>query len=140
MSVYSERLAKLKKEIKAIESARIKKRWKANQKIVIDYINGVTKQAEFIINTQKIILRDGDSKKGFIHIIERHYCKGCPGELDAMDIINISEVISRGIKLNNIGISNKNLSVFQLNKKGKILKVVLNPNVFGDFVVTYYNV
>ena len=27
-----------------------------------------------------------------------------------------------------------------LNKKGKILKVVLNPNVFGDFVVTYYNV
>ena len=57
-----------------------------------------------------------------------------------MDIINISEVISRGIKLNNIGISNKNLSVFQLNKKGKILKVVLNPNVFGDFVVTYYNV
>ena len=111
MSVYSERLAKLKKEIKAIESARTKKRWKANQKIVIDYINGVTKQAEFMINTQKIILRDGDSKKGFIHIIERHYCKGCPGELDAMDIINISEVISRGIKLNNIGISNKNLSV-----------------------------
>ena len=70
MSIYSERLAKLKKEIKAIESARTKKRWKANQNIVIDYINGVTKQAEFIINTQKIILRDGDSKKGFIHIIE----------------------------------------------------------------------
>ena len=102
MSIYSERLAKLKKEIKAIESARKKKRWKPNQKIIIDYINGVTKQAEFIINTQKIILKDGDSNKGFIHIIERHYCRGCPGELDAIDIINLSEVISRGIKLNDI--------------------------------------
>ena len=121
MSIYSERLAKLKKEIKAIESARKKKRWKPNQKIIIDYINGVTKQAEFIINTQKIILKDGDSNKGFIHIIERHYCRGCPGELDAIDIINLSEVISRGIKLNDIGISNKKLNVYQLNKNGKIL-------------------
>ncbi|MCT7406540.1 MULTISPECIES: hypothetical protein [Aliarcobacter] len=140
MSIYSERLAKLKKEIKAIESARKKKRWKPNQKIIIDYINGVTKQAEFIINTQKIILKDGDSNKGFIHIIERHYCRGCPGELDAIDIINLSEVISRGIKLNDIGISNKKLNVYQLNKNGKILKVVLNPNSFGELVVTYYNV
>ena len=140
MGIYSERLAKLKKEIKAIESARKKKRWKPNQKIIIDYINGVTKQAEFIINTQKIILKDGDSNKGFIHIIERHYCRGCPGELDAIDIINLSEVISRGIKLNDIGISNKKLNVYQLNKNGKILKVVLNPNSFGELVVTYYNV
>ncbi len=140
MSIYSERLAKLKKEIKAIESARKKKRWKPNQKIIIDYINGVTKQAEFIINTQKIILKDGDSNKGFIHIIERHYCRGCPGELDAIDIINLSEVISRGIKLNDIGISNKKLNVYQLNKNGRILKVVLNPNSFGELVVTYYNV
>lgn len=140
MSIYSERLAKLKKEIKAIESARKKKRWKPNQKIIIDYINGVTKQAEFIINTQKIILKDGDSNKGFIRIIERHYCIGCPGELDAIDIINLSEVISRGIKLNDIGISNKKLNVYQLNKNGKILKVVLNPNSFGELVVTYYNV
>ena len=140
MSIYSERLAKLKKEIKAIESAGKKKRWKPNQKIIIDYINGVTKQAEFIINTQKIILKDGDSNKGFIHIIERHYCRGCPGELDAIDIINLSEVISRGIKLNDIGISNKKLNVYQLNKNGKILKVVLNPNSFGELVVTYYNV
>jgi len=140
VSIYSERLAKLKKEIKAIETARKKKRWKPNQKIIIDYINGVTKQAEFIINTQKIILKDGDSNKGFIHIIERHYCKGCPGELEAIDIINISEVIQRGIILNDIGITNKKLKVFQLNKSGKILKLVLNPNSYGEFVVTYYNI
>ncbi|MDY3203891.1 MAG: hypothetical protein RBR70_02305 [Arcobacter sp.] len=140
MSIYSERLAKLKKEIKAIESARKKKRWKPNQKIVIDYINGVTKQAEFIINTQKVILKDGDNNKGFIHIIERHYCKGCPGELEAIDIINIYEVIERGIMLNNIGVSNKELKVFQLNKRGKVLKLILNPNSYGELVVTYYNV
>jgi len=81
VSIYSERLAKLKKDIVAIESSRKKKRWKHNQKIVIDFINGVTKKAEFIINGQKVILRLGHNKKGFKHIIESHYCKGCPGEL-----------------------------------------------------------
>ena len=70
MSIYSERLAKLKKEIKAIESARKKKRWKANQKIIIDYINGVTKQAEFIINTQKVILKDGDIIKKYLPLMK----------------------------------------------------------------------
>ena len=133
MSIYSERLAKLKKEIKEIETARKKKRWKPNQKVIIDYIVGVTEQAEFIINTQKVIFKDGDSNKGFMQIFERHYCKSCPGELKAIDIINLSEVIQRGIR-------NKKLKVLQLNKSGGILKLVLNPNIFGELVVTYYNV
>ena len=51
MSIYSERLAKLEKEIK---TARKKKRWQSNQKVIIDYINGGTRQAKFIINTQKL--------------------------------------------------------------------------------------
>ena len=67
MSIYSERLAKLKKNIKAIESTRKKKRWKPNQKIVIDFINGVNKNAEFLINNKKVILKLGNSKKGFKH-------------------------------------------------------------------------
>ncbi len=140
MSVYSERLAKLKKDIKAIESARKKKRWKSNQKIVIDFINGVSENAKFLINDQKVILRLGDSKKGFKHIIERHYCKGCPGELETLDIINIAEVFSRGLKLNNVGVSNTNLEVYQLNKNGKILKLVLDSKKDGELIVTFYNI
>ena len=140
MSIYSERLAKLKKDIKAIESARKKKRWKPNQKIVIDFINGVTEQAVFLINNQKVILRHGDNKKGFKHIIERHYCKGCPGKIEKLKIINIAEVFSRGIKLNEIGVSNSDLNVYQLNKNGKILKLILDSKGNGELVVTFYNV
>ncbi|MFA6788106.1 MAG: hypothetical protein WC149_00225 [Arcobacteraceae bacterium] len=140
MSVYSERLAKLKKDIKSIESVRQKKRWKPNQKIVIDFINGVTEKAEFLINAHKVTLKLGDSKKGFKHIIERHYCKGCPGELETLDIINIAEVFLRGIKLNEIGVSNSDLTVYQLNKNGKILKLVLDSKENGELVVTFYNV
>lgn len=140
MSIYSERLAKLKKDIRSIESARKKKRWKPNQKIVIDFINGVNEKAEFLINEQKVILRLGDSKKGFKHIIERHYCKGCPGELETLDIINIVEVFDRGIKLHNIGVSNTDLKVYQLNKNGKILKLVLDSKKDGELVVTFYNI
>lgn len=140
MSIYSERLAKLKKDINSIESARKKKRWKPNQKIMIDFINGVTEKAEFFINNTNIILKHGDSKKGFKHIIERHYCKGCPGELETLDIINMAEVFLRGIKLNTVGVSNTDLQVYQLNKSGKILKLVLNPIENGELVVTFYNV
>jgi len=69
MSQYSEKLARLKKEIITIENARKKKRWKPYQKIMIDFINGVTQKAEFQINNMKIILYVGDEEKGFKHIL-----------------------------------------------------------------------
>ena len=135
MSQYSEKLAQLKKEIIAIQNARKKKRWKPHQKIMLDFINGVTSKAEFQINHQKIILYLGDEKKGFKHILLRHYH---PNELTALDILNIYEVVKRGIKLANEGVSNNNLDVYRLLKSDNDFRLVLKPQKDNSWVVTFY--
>lgn len=90
MSKYISLLEKLRKEIKIIESVKHKKRWKPYQKIMIEYINGTTKKAIFEKRWAKIILSEGDKKKGFIHILLGHYKTN---DLEAMDIINILKLI-----------------------------------------------
>jgi len=135
MSQYSEKLARLKKEIVAIENARKKKRWKPYQKIMIDFINGVTPRAEFQINNMKILLYIGDEKKGFKHILLKHYH---PNDLKALDIINIYETVKRGIKLANAGVSNSNLDVYRFLKSNNDFRLVLKPQKDNSWIVTFY--
>jgi len=135
MSQYSEKLARLKKEIITIENARKKKRWKPYQKIMIDFINGVTQKAEFQINNMKIILYVGDEKKGFKHILLKHYH---PNDLSALDIVNIYEIAKRGYKLANEGVSNENLDVYRFLKSDNDFRLVLKPQKDNSWVVTFY--
>ena len=53
MSLYSERLAHLKKEIATIMSKKTKK-LSTNQRIMYKFIHGVSKKAIFTINGQEI--------------------------------------------------------------------------------------
>ncbi len=66
MSLYSERLAHLKKELaqEIIKRRRKKKKFTHNQRVMIDFINGSTKEARFIIKEMSVILKKGDDKKG----------------------------------------------------------------------------
>ena len=135
MSQYSEKLAQLKKEIVAIENARKKKRWKPYQKIMVDFINGLTKTAEFQINEIKIILYLGDEKKGFKHILLKHYHAN---DLTTLDIVNIYEIAKRGIKLGTEGVSNERLSVYMFLKNDNNFRLVLKPQKSNAWVVTFY--
>ncbi|MGV6832425.1 MAG: hypothetical protein ACWA5P_12785 [bacterium] len=135
MSRYSEKLAQLKKEIVAIENARKKKRWKPYQKIMIDFINGLKKRAEFQISEKKIILYLGDEKKGFKHILLKHYH---PNDLTALDIVNIYEIAKRGVKLGAEGVSNDNLDVYIFLKNDNNFRLVLKPQKSNSWVVTFY--
>jgi hypothetical protein len=135
MSQYSEKLAQLKKEIVAIENARKKKRWKPYQKIMIDFINGLTKTAEFQINEMKIILYSGDEKKGFKHILLKHYRSD---DLTAIDIINMYEIAKRRIKLGTEGVSNDGLDVYMFLKNDNNFRLVLKPQKNNSWVVTFY--
>jgi hypothetical protein len=103
--LYSEKLAHLKKEILIILKRKSKK-LNTNQKIMYKFIQGNTDKAEFNINGQKIILFSGDDKKGFRHILEKHYK---PNDIEAMDMLNIINVFKQGIKLNEESVSNNNL-------------------------------
>lgn len=136
MSQYSEKLAKIKKDIKSIENAKKKKRWKPNQKIMIDFINGVTQKAEFEIRNNKILLFHGDEKKGFRHIVESHYSPRT--DLDTLDIVNISEAFERGLKLAEEGVSNKDLDVYWLTKGSGDFRLVLKPHSEESWIVTFY--
>ena len=105
---------------------------------MLDFINGVTEYALFEVGTTQIYLRRGDEKKGFEHILLRHYCTGCPGELTAMDIVNMIDVVKRGVKLANVGVSNHTLVVYKLMKGLHQLKLVLKPVGENRLVATLY--
>lgn len=102
---------------------------------MIDYINGSIKKAVFEKDGNKIILADGDEKKGFIHILLRHYKTN---DLEAMDIINIFEIYIRGIKLESEGVSNDHFNVYMKLSNQKEFRLVLNPIDDKSFVVTAY--
>jgi len=137
VSNYFNRLAKLRSEISKIKKSK-KRKFNKEQQIMINFINGITSSAEFKIKDITIILKRGDSKKGFQHILERHYCNGCRGELSATDIINIIDVYKRGIRLSEQGVSNKNLIVYKKIKGLDQLKLVLKPIGKNKYVVTLY--
>lgn len=139
MRLYLERLAKLKKEIYLISSKSKKskkKKFKHNQKIMIDFINSATDYAEFTVNSKKIFLRVGDEKKGFRHILEKHYCSGCPGEITAKEILNIIDIVERGIKLNEEGNTNSDLVVYQ--RMDTQHRLVLKPIDMDSLIITMY--
>ena len=139
MSLYNERLVKLKKEIALISSKSKKskkKKFKPNQKIMIDFINSVTSYAEFEVDSKKIFLRIGDEKKGFRHILEKHYCNGCKGEITTKEILNIIDIIERGIRLNEVGNTNSDLIVYQ--RMDTQHKLVLKPIGEDCYIITMY--
>ena len=138
MSLYSEKLATLKREFKQIKEFQ-KKPLKLNQKIIYDFVNGVTKNAEFDLNSISIVLRKGDVNKGFMHILLKHYSTNCVGCITAKDILNMSIMIERGIKLNLVGVSNQNLVVYRHMKNGVNHNIVLKKEIYDKLVVTMYS-
>ena len=76
-----------------------------------------------------------DDRKGFKHILKKHYVKN---DLETIDIINIAEVVQRGIKLSKKGVSNSALTVYMSLKKQKEHRLVLKDMKDDSFVITYY--
>lgn len=146
-ALYQKRLADLKKELSKEKEKRkkTKKKFTKNQQIMIDFINNVTKNATFDIKGIKIILRKGwgDGKgikgSGFQHILEKHYCKGCEGELTLSDILNMDLVAQKGIELNTVGVSNPDNKVIKLKDSRFNHKLVLKQESANELVVTYYS-
>ncbi len=145
-SLYHQRLTRLKKELSEEVKKRKKKRKKftANQLVMIDFINGVTPNATFFIKDMKIVLKkgwsDGKSGKGagFKHILEKHYCKGCDGELTLSDILNIDLVAQHGIELQKVGVSNPKNKVLHYISERFNHKLVLRRENENELVVTFY--
>ena len=142
MSLYSEKLAHLKKEIacESLKRKKKKKKFTSNQKIMINFINGVTSEAIFNILNKSVILRKGDSNKGFVHIIENHYGKGSRGEINMLDLLNFDLYLQRALKLSSVGVSNPNLDVYQYIKGINNYKIILKKDSDKNLTVSFYKV
>lgn len=105
---------------------------------MIDFINGVTDEARFSIKNMTVVLEKGDEIKGFMHILLEHY-QTRTGKLTMNDIINFDLYLERSIKLNQVGVSNTNLDVYQYVKEVNQYKIVLNK-ISDYLVVTFYSV
>ena len=134
MSLYSEKLAKLKREISIIESKKSTK-FKKYQKDMIKFIHSRIDRIEFKVNNKTIILEIGDEKKGFRHILEKHYSLN---DLETMDILNLPIIFKNAIQLNQIGVSNNALSVYKMQKGQKDLRLVTDETNLDKLVVTSY--
>ena len=133
MNQYSILLDKLKQEISII--SKKKKKFNKNQKIMINFINGKTNMALFNISGVVVKLAKGDEKKGFKHILLKHYN---PKELDTMDILNIIDTYIRGLKLQSVGLGNSYLSAYALIKNQKDIRLIIDENKKPYFVITSY--
>lgn len=134
MSLYSEKLAHLKKELAIIMSKKTKK-LNTTQKSIYMFIQGKSDRVIFTCKDKTIVLMSGDEKKGFRHILEKHYNQN---DLEAMDILNMMDICKRGIKLNEVGVSNTGLVVYMSMKDKKEHRLVLNEVEENYFVVTAY--
>ena len=134
MSKYSEQLARLKKEISIIQSKK-KVKFKKHQKNMISFIHKIVTRVEFKVGEKTILLEMGDEKKGFRHILERHYNLN---DLETMDILNLPIIFKNALELNEVGVSNNELTVYKIQKNQKDLRLVTNEIKDDKLVVTSY--
>ncbi len=135
MSLYSEKLAKLKREIAIISdkkgSRKKSKKFKPHQKEMIKFIHKKINKVEFNVQGKTIILEEGDSIKGFRHILEGHYNSN---DLETMDILNLPIMFKNAIQLK----SNNALSVYGRLQDQQEHRLIVNEIDNNKLVVTAF--
>jgi len=102
---------------------------------MVNFIHKIIVSVEFKVGEKTIILKMGDEKKGFRHILERHYNRN---DLETMDILNLPVIFKNALELNEVGVSNNELIVYKIQKNQKDLRLVTNEIKDDKFVVTSY--
>ena len=137
MSVYSEKLAKLKKEFSDIKTRRGKKKFSDNQQAIYDFVQGSTNKAVLNIKGMTVELQKGDKYFGLEHILLKHYGIGSSGRIEGKHILYLDEMISRGL-LWVLGSTNPNNIVYRKAKGIDAHLLILKPTQNGHYVVSFY--
>ena len=134
--IYFQRLQQIQREFKAIKSRLPSSRsFKRHQEAVYKFVMNPSKSVEFEINNYIIILFVGNDGIGFKHILLRHYCDGCDGEITARDILNIGNVIKNDIELD----AHKGRIKFIQNKDNKKYTVILKKKSENRLIFNFFS-
>ena len=138
MTVYYERLQKLQKDFRDIKIKKANKwEFKPHQQAIYDFVMQSKRSTMFTINDYTITIKIGNENFGFMHILLRHFCSGCDGEITAKDILNIGYVIK-----NNITIPSKRrgrINFIQTKENNEKYTVVLTENNPNDLIFTFFS-
>ena len=138
MTVYYERLQKLQKDFRDIKIKKANKwEFKPHQQAIYDFVMQSKRSATFTINDYTITIKIGNENFGFMHILLRHFCNGCDGEITAKDILNIGYVIK-----NNITVPSKRrgrINFIQTKENNEKYTVVLTENNSNHLIFTFFS-
>ena len=138
MTVYYERLQKLQQDFRDIKIKKANKwEFKPHQQAIYDFVMQSKRSATFTINDYTITIKIGNENFGFMHILLRHFCNGCDGEITAKDILNIGYVIK-----NNITVPSKRrgrINFIQTKENNEKYTVVLTENHPNDLIFTFFS-
>jgi len=137
MSEYFLKLQNLQKEFKEIDKRRANKwEFKPHQRAIFDFVMKSKKYVVFNVLEYEIVLRVGNERYGFKHFLLRHYGDGCEGEIKALDILNIGNVVRNNIVL---PAKDKKRVIFMQNKGGLKYSLVLEKRESSKLVVSFFS-
>jgi len=137
-NTYLERLYKFREDIKSIR-ARLKKKKKilsANQELIASMISTSKNSAILNINGIRIQFSTGCKKHGLKHILLRHFCEGCEGEVSAMDIISLERFLQQNDRFTSSDNSKYGYN-YKKDENNKY-RLLLFKDVNADGVLTVY--
>lgn len=148
-SSYNKLLTQLQIEVSQRQKNNYQKGYKftENQQKIFDLIVGKKEIAQFNIDNRQFFLKTGIKEKGLVHILLRHYVhhndKGTKdGEVYALDILNIANVIEKGIPMSEYEITDNETMEkigYKQQKGDRTYFVILNKERNGNWFITFYS-
>ena len=134
---YKDKLHELRNAIKALKLD--KRKLEENQLSMLNFIEGKKDTARFVRDNSQAILAIGNERRGFAHILLRHYGEDCEGKLSAREILNISFVLS-GRKLTDYELNDRDAVIgYELTKQNVRFRVLLNRDGEIFKILTYFS-
>ena len=125
---FDEKLRDLRTELTKI--VKNKNKLKADEKELYEFVMSNKQYVSFVKENIRTILTKGDEKKGFKHILIRHYGTGADSEISVWDIIRIGKTIIDGSYLTSAEIGRYKDRI----GKSRQAKRRLSKTPDGDFI------
>ncbi len=135
MNIYQIKLQQLQKEFIHIKKTA-KWKFEPHQQAMYDFVIHSKKSTTFTVKDYTVTINIGNENFGFKHLLLRHYGKGCDGEITALDILKIGNVLKSGIEVPSKKRNRRNFIQNKLNEKYTLVLTQKKPN---DLIFTFFS-